>query len=291
MKKLLLILSFVLATGILLAQTDTITGWTFPANTGADSLNANLGTSTNMGYDLRFQWVGTTTDSTVDVVFFTDGASTYAAASLQWDNGADVKYWSIKFKAPGYENIKVSSKQRSNYMGYMPGPRDFKLQWRLSAGTWADIDNGTVTVADDWTTGVISNLAVPFTGQGSTSCYIRWIMASNTDITGGTVSAGGISLIDDILVMGTAPSGTDDIIFTNRVQIFPVPNHGQFAVESKVPVNSLTVTDMNGRTIYHSNGNGTRFNVDLGSVSKGNYVLKVTFTDTDKPYLVKFMVN
>jgi hypothetical protein len=291
MKKLLLILSLVLATGVLFAQTDTITGWTFPTTGGADSLNANLGTSTNMGYDLRFQWVGTTSDSTVDVVMFVDGATTYAAACQQWDNGADAKYWSIKFKAPGYENIKVSSKQRGNYEGFTAGPKDFKLQWKLSGGEWADINGGTVTVANDWTTSVVSDLAVPVTGQGSTSVYIRWLQTSNTDINGGTVAVTGISMIDDILVVGTAPSGTEDIIFTKRVQIYPVPNHGKFTIESKVAVNSFEITDLSGRTIYVNHTTGTRFPIDLGSVSRGTYLLKVGFTDSDKPYTMKFVVD
>ena len=63
----------------------TITGWTFPVNSGPDSLNANLGLPGNLGYDLRFE----SEDSTYNTVSFVNGASTFAAATFNWDNGAD----------------------------------------------------------------------------------------------------------------------------------------------------------------------------------------------------------
>ena len=94
----------------------------------------------------------------------------------------------------------------------------------------------------------------------------------------------GISMIDDILVTGTSSSGTSDILFTNRIHIYPVPNNGMFNVESKIPVTSLEVYDLNGRTIFKTSGTGSVYKVNLGSVSKGVYLLKIAFVDTDKLY-------
>jgi hypothetical protein len=289
MKKLLLFLASAIISGTIMAQ-DTLTGWTFPVNNGTDSLNANLGTDQNQGYDLRFQWVDPN-DTTVNTVFFTDGATSYAAATTGWDNGANQKYWSIKFKAPGYGDIKVSSAQKSIYSSYDLGPGEFKLQWKISGGTYADVPGGTIQVINDWTTGKVDNLPVPVTNQGSSSVYIRWISTTNNDFNGTTLTPNGISMIDDILVTGTNSSGTKDILFTNRVNIYPVPNNGTFTVESKIPFASLEVLDINGRTIFKTMDTGSEFKVNLGSVSKGVYILKIGFIDTERPYMIKFPVD
>ena len=290
MKKLLLFLTLALISGTLTAQ-DTLTGWTFPVNSGLDSLNANLGTNQNKGYDLRFQWVLLPSDTTVNSVFFTDGPTTYAAATTGWENGADTKYWSVKFKANNYTNFKVSSKQRSFHSNYNGGPAQFKLQWKLSGGTYEDVTGGTIQVADDWTTGELVNLPVPITAPGTNSVYLRWISTTNLDIHGLDITPNGISMIDDILVTGTSALGTDEILFTNRLNIYPVPNHGKFTIESKVPAVSVEVSDLQGRTVYSSKNEGVKFVIDLGSAAKGNYILKVAFIDTDKPYIVKVLVD
>lgn len=297
MKKLLLIVTMAMFCGILNAQ-NTIAGWTFPVNSGPDSLNANLGTTQNMSYDIRFQWV-TPNDTTMNTIIFTEGATDFAAATTGWDNCADNKYWSIKFKAPGYENIKVSSAQKGTYgtpvageKTFTAGPRDFKLQWRLSSGTFEDVPNGTITVANDWTTGKVTDLPVPVVDQGSSSVYLRWICTSNLDIYGEVdVTPTGISMIDDILVTGTAPSGTEDILFTNRVQLYPSPNNGNFSVRSTVPVSGIEVTDLTGKVVFKQQVQGTDQKVSLGNVSKGVYFLKVRFIDSEKTYTTRFLVD
>jgi hypothetical protein len=289
MKKLYLFLTLALISGALNAQ-DTLTGWTFPVNSGLDSLNANLGTIQNKGYDLRFQWV-TPNDTTINSVFFTDGSTSYAAATTGWDNGANDKYWSIKFKAPGYENIKVSSAQKSVYSTYDAGPGDFKLQYKISGDEYADIPGGTIHVINDWTTGKVENLPVPVSNQGSSSVYLRWLSTTNNNFFGDPLTANGINMIDDILVTGTAPSGSEDILFTNRVNIYPVPNKGVFTVESTIPLSSVMVTDLSGKTIYSSRDKGIHLNINLGNVSKGTYLLKVNFIDSEKPYTVKILID
>ena len=289
MKKLVLFLTLTIMSGSLLAQ-DTLTGWSFPVKTGLDSLNANLGTTQNKGYDLRFNWV-TPNDTTINSVFFTDGTSSYAAATTGWENGANEKYWSIKFKAPGYENIKVSSAQKSVYSTYNSGPGDFKLQWKISGNEYADVAGGSIQVVNDWTTGRVDNLPVPVTNQGSSSVYLRWLSTTNNDFLGDPLTPNGISMIDDILVTGTAPSGAQDILFTNRLHIYPVPNHGTFTVESTVPVTSIEVCDLAGKTIYSSSENGSKHAVNLGAISKGTYILKVGFCDTEKRYSGKILID
>lgn len=289
MKKHLLLILFALFMSAAFAQ-DTITGWTFPVNSGADSLNANLGTAQNQGYDLRFQWVLTaTTDSTLNTVYFDDGPTTYCAAASGWDNGADVKFWSIKFKAADYTSFKVSSKQRSSSDN--KGPEDFKLQWRLSSGTFEDIPGGTVTVGDDWIMGVVTDLPVPITGQGSSSVYIRWIMTSNNGVGDGEVVPNGYSLIDDILVTGISTLGTHDILYTNRLNVSPNPNHGKFTVKSTGPVAEMSIFNVSGNVVRTVAKPSATEQFDLQGLAKGVYFLKVKFEDSDAVSTSKLVIE
>ncbi len=289
MKRNLLIIALSFMVSALFAQ-DTITGFNFPVNTGADSLNANMGLTQNKGYDLRFQMTLTaTTDSTINTIYFDNGASTWAATTDGWQNGSGIKFWSVKFKAQNYANIKVSSKQQSS--GDNQGPRDFKLQWKLSGGTWADIDGGTIVVKDDWSTGVVSNLPVPATNTGTTSVYIRWLMNSNVGVNDGTVVPFGYSMIDDILVTGTSTLGTNDILFTNRLSVSPSPNTGNFTVRSTEPMGSIDVLNVNGQVVRHVDNPSMAERFNLTNAPKGMYFLRVKFTDTDALSTSKFIIE
>jgi hypothetical protein len=178
---------------------ETITGWDFPANSGPDSLNANMGTSQNQGYDIRME-----DDATghTGLTTLTEGFETYAATASGWDNGIENKYWSVKFKAKGYKNFKVSSLQFSD--ADMPGPRDWKLQYQLSGQEeWTDVPGGEVTAADNWTSASIINLPLPeICNDPTSSVYVRWVVTSNTAINGTELLPSGISKIDNILITG-----------------------------------------------------------------------------------------
>jgi hypothetical protein len=289
MKKSLLILSLFLTAGIIMAQ-ETITGWTFPVNSGSDSLNADLGTTQNKTYDIRFEWsMAPDPDSTVNTITFGEGASTFAASTAGWDNGADKKFWSIKFKANNYSNFKVTSKQKSDAV--TAGPRDFKLQWRLSSGSFEDVPGGTVTVGSDWTTGVVTDLPVPITSPGTSSIYIRWIMTTNTDVNGGTVTPAGISMIDDITVTAVSSLGTSDILYTNRLKIGPVPNNGAFTVSSTEPMTSLAITDLSGKNLFTQSNPGLMTRVNLPGLTPGLYLLKVRYQGDNTSYTSRFVVE
>ena len=283
-KKFLLFSMVFITTFALNAQT-VITGWTFPVNSGPDSLNANMGLTGNLGYDIRFEG----TDTTYDVIYFADGATDYAAAAKGWDNGADTKFWSIKFKAADYTNFKVSSKQYSTIAGN--GPKDFKLQWKLSGGTYEDVPSGSLIVMDDWTTGVVTELPVPITGQGTSSVYIRWIMASNDGVLGGSVAAGGETRIDDILVTATSTLGQEEILYTDRISVSPNPNKGCFTVHSTVPMSSVRISDLSGKTLHSAVNCGTSAAIDLLNPAPGTYFLSVKFSDRDSWYTKKIVVE
>ncbi len=128
------------------------------------------------------------------------GAGDKALTADNWAGGANSKYWQTTISTEGYTDIKLSSKQA----GSNTGPRDFKVQYKIgSGGTWTDISGATVTVANNWTAGVLNKVALPTECNDQEELYIRWIMTSNTSVNNGTVANGGTSRIDDIIIKGS----------------------------------------------------------------------------------------
>ena len=283
MKKHLLILAGILLAINLIAQ-DTITGWTFPANSGTDSLNANLGLAGNLGYDIRFEG----DDTTYNTIYFIDGVEDFAAAATGWDNGANTKFWSVKFKAENFTDIKVSSVQYSDPAN--PGPAQFKLQWRLSGGDFADIPNGTISLGEDWTTGVVENLPTGITGQGSSSCYIRWIMTSDVNPAGNPVEATGVSAIDNILITGVNNTGINEVIYTNQITLFPNPASDVVTISSKVPVSNLRIYAITGSLVYQNEKPAMEQKVSL-DFAPGVYVVVANIDGSDAVWSTRLIIR
>jgi hypothetical protein len=264
----------------------TIIGFDFADDTDVE-FNADSGIEANLGYDIRAE---NGTAGTTRTLTYTEGATDFAATATEWDNGADDKFWSIKFKADGYSQMTVSSKQYSD----ATGPKNFKLQWRPSGGEWADITDGSITVATDWTTGVVEELELPeeMEGQGTTSLFIRWIMTDNVSVSDGTVDAAGISKIDDIIVAGIAPSGFVTEIYNSEIIIYPNPCNDYFTLETTNDVNRVEIYNIQGALIYSNNqeftGSVIINTTDFGS---GMYFLKLYSEDTKVPVSKKLIVN
>ncbi|MBN2682717.1 MAG: T9SS type A sorting domain-containing protein [Bacteroidales bacterium] len=257
-------------------EPDTITGWSFP-NPDDIELNANMGLSGNLGYDIRAEDTSFN-QRTISLTNGADGTGDYAATAEGWDEGANNKAWSIKFKANGYSNMKVSSKQRSGDTN--PGPKDFKIQCQLSGQPWIDVVGGNVTVANDWTTGVVDRLALPseIDLPGSTSIYIRWIMTSNDDIMGGTVASTGTSKIDDILVIGEASgSGIETIIYADKLNVYPNPSNDIINVESEDEIVLIQVYNLMGAKILDYKVNSTFSSLDVSELTNGMYILRAFY--------------
>ena len=181
----------------------TIVGWNFPNN--PDDATADIGISENSSKNL-------TTNAVSSITFtpMTNPVSTTSVASAftpnTWADGMGSKYWEIEFSTSGYTIIRFSSLQRSSNSG----PRDFKVQYKIgSNGTYSDVPGGTITVANDWSTGQLSNISLPGTCDNQSSVYLRWIMSSNTGVNGSVVANTGTSSIDNIIIES---NGTSNII-------------------------------------------------------------------------------
>lgn len=121
-------------------------------------------------------------------------------SAKDWRNGEDSKYWQIIVNTKDYSNLSLSSKQRSSGTG----PKNFKVQYKIgSGGTWENVDGTNITVADNFTTGVIEDVSLPPACDDQSELYIRWIMTSNTSVNNGTIGENGTSRIDDIVIKGS----------------------------------------------------------------------------------------
>lgn len=262
----------------LLAQ-DTLVKWTFPAGALTDTVQ-NGTNSLNLT-----RWI--TTNGGTSVMSMTNGQVTgdYAVTASDWDNGSDLKNWNIEFKTTGYTNIKLSSKQRA---GNNPkGPKDWKAQYRVgSSGTWTDIPTASITLANDWTTGVLNAVLLPTECDDNvSSIYVRWIMTSNLDIAGVTVTSTATSKIDDIIVTGTSVSGIESNSFENLVQIYPNPNSGSFTFKNISDVKTIRIFNTVGKCVYETE-TFIDNRVNVSDIDKGLYFIQFT-TLKNKQYSSK----
>ncbi len=244
MKKLLLILLLLPFFQPAQAQ-EEIVKWTFPTGQLSDTMQ-NGTNPLNLTRLLTVMGAGPIT--------MTNGQTggDYAATASNWDDGMNTKYWLAKFKTTGYDNVKISYKQRAG--GSNGGPGEFKLQYRFtSTGTWNDVPNSELTLGNDWFTGVITDLDLPADCQNqSATINVRWVMTSNNDVNGGSVSASGISKIDDIIVTGMLITGLDEGIAAEELYTFPNPSAAIFNISVPKGTTSLEIFSNNGQSVYKS---------------------------------------
>lgn len=201
---------------------------------------------------------------------YTAGASagSNSLSSTLWDNGNATKYYVIEFTTTGYDNITVASKQR----GSNTGPKDFKVQYSLDNTTWTDVPASTITVGNNFTTGVLSTTALPAAVNNQATVYLRWIMTSNARVSGADpVASGGTSRIDDILVQGTPAAPTTPVI--NEFVI----DHIGTDTREFVEIFGAASTDYSGLTLIQVEGDNNAnkgniiYAVNLGSTNASGY--------------------
>ncbi len=166
--------------------------WNFPDETANEVSDG--GTVANSNRTISAQGgVGT-------VLFTVSGVTTRSARALGWQDGALSKYWMVAFNSAGYEALTVCSRQLSSDSG----PAHFKVQYRIDGDPeWGDVAGGTVVSANNWSSGVLSELALPMACSDQALVFLRWLMTDDVSVTNGTVVSSGASRIDDIRVRGT----------------------------------------------------------------------------------------
>ena len=278
MKKLLLALIFIPFLQAAQAQ-EEIVKWTFPNNLLSDTVQ-NSTNPLNAGQVIRVEGAGP--------VSMKNGATDYAVQAVNWNDGMDKKNWNICFVTTGYNHIRLSSKQQGG--GTNGGPKDFKLQYKITGtGNWTDVPGGNITLANDWTTGVISNLDLPAECQNQSGLvYIRWIMASNNDLKGGLVTAAGVSKIDDIVITGMPITGLPDRASATGLNTYPNPSSSSFTVNMPEGTTEVTIYNANGQLEFKAFPGSEILHVE-DKLPAGMYIVKAL--QHDKVRLVKHIVK
>ncbi len=292
MKKISLLLFLFVMFGNTNAQIDTIAGWSFPTDSVELAIIANSGISGNIGNSFLIASVESTgTPIAITTSNGSGGSGDYSATAGGWDNGANDKCWSVEFKADGYSNFSVSSKMRSG--GNKPGPKFWKLQYKLEGGAWADIPNGEFTIESNWTAGVVENLPIPsnINNPGTASVFIRWIMTSNENIDGVNVDSTGICKIDDIVITAQNNIGIEEQEISNRITLYPNPSNGVFTVASGSQIESIQILNWQGQVICVQYPLSNQVSIDLSKLKSGLYFVHVFSKESYLPGIRKVFIR
>ena len=170
--------------------------------------NNNNSSSNSNNQNLTFIEHGSQTNTPA----FDNGGTVYTTS--HWDSGSGISYYSIIINTLNQYNVKISSKQKST----LNGPRNFKLQYSLygdGSEIWIDVPGGDIVCANNFTSGVLTNLQLPDAVNNKPLVILRWILTSNTAVDGGSIAQLGENYIDDIIVKGgadqTLVSGYDNL--------------------------------------------------------------------------------
>lgn len=210
MKRLFLILSFIVFSCVGVWGQVTLSKWTFESATisGTNSTTPTIVPSTaDVGALTTGSAVsGLHASNSTDWSSVTGNGSSVALFSNTWAIG---DYYQFLFKTTSYSSIKLTW----DATGSNTGPRDFKVQYSTDGVSFTDATgtNSTYTLTNDgWSSGsYISastrtlDLSYATALNNQATVYIRLVVTSTTSINGSTVATGGTSRVDDFKVEGT----------------------------------------------------------------------------------------
>jgi hypothetical protein len=264
MKKITLSILFLLP--FFCFSQDTLVKWTFPNN--PDDSVADGGIAANLTMTISTQ------GGTNAMSFNNAGATTRSARATKWNTGDMTKYWQIKYSSTGYNSITLSSKQRSS----STGPRDFKVQCKPGyGGSWNDVNGGTVLNADNWTSGVLSNLPLPTNCDNIDTVYLRWIMISDSALNHAVVQTLGASNIDDIFILGTVITNINSYNSQHDVKL--LQNSVGITLSSIETAKEIIVYDIIGNLVFRTDKPSKATVISTGRLNKGLYFIKILFND------------
>jgi hypothetical protein len=291
MKKQLFFLFGLLMISTFINAQIIISQWTFPVGDTTSNVPDSCITP-NVGYSIYAQDTAKWSNTVVREHFFTSGASTSAAGVCGWNNGANKKVWSVKFKTNNATNLAVSSKQSSGFT--YPGPKYWKIQAQISGQPWVDITGGNITVNSNWTTGTVTNLPLGSAFDNKTSSlYIRWVMVSDSSTAGTLVDSTGVSKIDDIIIKGnTSTFGVEEVLFDSRFNVYPNPLNSEILnIESTKGIINLNVYNIEGKLVESYKNIGYSNKVNFSNLKKGVYFLKPEYFDKSFGNIEKLIIE
>ncbi len=252
-----------------------ITGFEFPGGV-TEPFNANIGLDINQYYGIHMEDMDGTGGYPLILKKGVGGNGDSAATSSGWNNAVDYKYLSIELKAPDYGHFTVSSQMRS--INNNPGPADWKVMYKLGIGDWTDIPNSEFTIANDWTTGQITDIAIPEAANNpSSSLYLAWIPTSNLDMNGNLVTIEGTVKIDNIMVYGHENTSVEELQLESNTKCFPNPTTSKVNISVDETAVSISVFDLTGKQIWEDNQPQVTNYMDASKLSEGMYIIKIQY--------------
>ncbi|MFD0587994.1 glycosyl hydrolase family 8 [Paenibacillus sp. GCM10027627] len=189
--------------------TGTVAEWTFNTSHTAGAVAATGGTNSPFA---SLQVAGGPS--------FEEASATDRHLKYQgWHNGVNTKYWLASLSTEAFEQITISSQQRSSNSG----PKDFKVQISVdNQASWMDVANSAVEVANSYACApcVLNELPLPAAADNKTQLFIRWVVATNTAVNAvanpGGVGEFGSSYIRDIVIKGVPIDGVEPPVDTEK---------------------------------------------------------------------------
>lgn len=289
MKKFFILSLLLAAFAVQLANAqEVIVGWTFEDENDTE-FQPNMGLSANSSYKLYAETLSLGWQQGQREIVIAEGYEDFAAQASNWEDGADDKVWSIRFDAPSFTNMSFTSRQYSS----PEGPKNWKIQMRVSGGSWEDLPDSEYNVSDDWETGYIEEFEIPaeYNNQQA-SLFIRWIMTDNEAVNGDDVTEIGFSRIDDIIVTGYDASGDKVQLLNSAVNIYPNPATEYIIVDTEMNINNFNIYNANGSLVKTiSNKISDNQHINISGLSSGNYLLQISFENKNENLIKRFTVN
>jgi hypothetical protein len=263
---------------------DTLVWWNFP-NVKDDTL-ADGGIPANLTKLISREAGFTGANS------YTTGASSYCISTTGWNVSANPNYWKVEFTTWLYDSIRVSSKQRAS----STGPRKFRLDYSLDGASWTAVTGGVVSVANNFTTGVLNKVLLPNDVNSQPSVYLRWISISDTAVNGtDTISPAGTSRIDDIYITGRynpilGVNCADKVSLDASVY----PNPASDAINVRMTESAdikLELFSITGVSVLEENFTGNQYRMNLSDLAPGLYMLRITNTADMRSTVKKISVK
>ncbi len=185
---------------ILVSDQSNVVYWNFP-NT-VDNATADGGATANLSKTIGIS--GTLTG----LVYSNTGATTRCAGSTGWNDSVAAynDYWYVEFSTVGFINVKMSSKQSGKTTA---APKNFAVYYSADGGeNFSFLTNvPAMSTANNWTQGVLSNVALPSECDNQESVMLLWLKTTDIAMSGATQTTtntygNAVSLIDDIYVTG-----------------------------------------------------------------------------------------
>jgi hypothetical protein len=262
-----------------LAQ-DTLVGWTFPE--GTKNAIANIGNELNKGGMFIEADSIDEIPFTPSISFALNGYLTKSASAVLWDHAKDLKCWKFSCDATGYKSLKIYARVSSD--SNQPGPRDFKMQYRMGCCSpiWHDVpDVDPFKVSTDWTTGYLNGIVIPSDADNMAGFQMRFVCTSDTATDGTILKTTSRSMIDEVYVTGEKITSIIDNKADLTFAIYPNPANDIIQIRSLKQITAFNLLDLAGRLIKSELVNSSEFKISCSDLKQGCYFIDFNFKGND----------